>query len=56
MLEWYDYLVVAAMSHLLSVLFLVTLMGGGFVSGIMLFGTWELWRFYERLRAKSVDT
>jgi hypothetical protein len=54
--QWYDFVVIFMMSHLLSVLLIVTLMGGGFITGIMLALGWEVWRFYERARAKMVDT
>lgn len=53
--QWYDFVVIFMMSHLLSVLLIVTLMGGGFITGIMLALSWEVWRFYERSRAKMVD-
>ena len=53
--EWYDFLVVAIFAKVFQVLIIVTLMGGGIVTGIMLAFAWEGWRFYERFRAKSVD-
>jgi hypothetical protein len=40
--QWYDFVVIFMMSHLLSVLLIVTLMGGGFITGIMLALGWEV--------------
>jgi len=51
--EWYDFLVVAIFAKVFQVLIIVTLMGGGFVSGTILFVTWELWKAYERFRANN---
>jgi hypothetical protein len=53
--EWYDFLAVAIFAKVFQVLLIVTLMGGGITTGIMLAVSWEGWRAYERFRAKMVD-
>jgi hypothetical protein len=55
--EWYDFLAVAVaiFAKVFQVLLIVTLMGGGITTGIMLAFSWEGWRAYERFRAKMVD-
>jgi len=53
--EWYDIPVILFFAKLLSTLGLVTLFGGGFITGVMLVFAWEGWKMYERFRAKSLD-
>jgi hypothetical protein len=51
--EWYDFLVIAIFAKVFQVLIIVTLMGGGLVTATILALVWQLWLFYERLRAES---
>ena len=51
--EWYDFLAVAVFAKVFQVLIIVTLMGGGLVTATILALVWQLWLFYERLRAES---
>ena len=51
-LEWYDLVVIAIFAKVMQVLVLLTLAGGGFTTATILFVVWELWKAYERFRAK----
>jgi|TARA_R110001592_G_scaffold124295_2_gene333079 hypothetical protein len=53
--QWYDLPVILFFANALSTLFFATLMGGGFMAGVLLLMTWEGWKFYESWRAKSLD-
>tara|TARA_R110000868_G_scaffold288073_1_gene548434 strand:- start:92 stop:280 length:189 start_codon:yes stop_codon:yes gene_type:complete len=53
--EWYDFIVIAFFAKVFQVLIIVTLMGGGITTLVILTVAWEGWRFYEKFRAKSVD-
>ena len=51
--EWYDFLVIAIFAKVMQVLVILTLVGGGFITATILFVVWELWKVYERFRARS---
>ena len=51
--EWYDFLVIAIFAKVMQVLVILTLVGGGFITATILFVVWELWKAYERFRARS---
>ena len=51
--EWYDFLVIAIFAKVMQVLVILTLVGGGFTTATILFVVWELWKAYERFRART---
>ena len=50
--EWYDFVVIGIFAKVMQVLILLTLVGGGFTTATILIVVWELWKAYERFRAK----
>ena len=50
--ERYDLVVIAIFAKVMQVLVLLTLAGGGLTTATILFVVWELWKAYERFRAK----
>ena len=51
--EWYDYPVILFFANTFTTLGLMTLYGGGFLTGFLLVIMWECWKAYERFRAKG---
>ena len=50
--EWYDFVVIAIFAKVMQVLVILTLVGGGLITGTILLVVWELWKAYEKYRAK----
>tara|TARA_B100000900_G_C20455616_1_gene665031 strand:+ start:241 stop:399 length:159 start_codon:yes stop_codon:yes gene_type:complete len=48
----YDYIAIAVFAHLFYY-GVIGLIYGGFIGGIVLFVTWELWKMYEIWRVQQ---